>query len=60
MFSAHRTAVTKVAAESLRIQFVFIPLGWTDTLQPLDRRVFGALKAYARQLLDIQSQEKHG
>jgi hypothetical protein len=32
------------------IQLVFIPPGCTDKLQPLDRRVFGVLKSYARQL----------
>jgi hypothetical protein len=28
----------------------FIPVGWTDELQPLDRYVFGALKAVCRRL----------
>jgi hypothetical protein len=50
MFSAHRTAVTKATAEALGIQFVLIPPGCTDILQPLNRRIFGVLKAHARQL----------
>jgi hypothetical protein len=28
----------------------FIPAGWTDEVQPLDRDVFGALKAICRRL----------
>jgi hypothetical protein len=49
-FAAHRAAITKAAAEYWRIQLVYIPPGCTDSLQPLDRRIFGILKGYARQL----------
>jgi hypothetical protein len=31
------------------IDLVFIPPGCTDLLQPLDRRVFGVMKSFARQ-----------
>jgi hypothetical protein len=49
-FSAHRAFITRAAAEQWGIELIFIPPGCTDTLQPLDRRMFGILKAYARQL----------
>jgi hypothetical protein len=35
-------------AESLNIQLHFIPGGATDTMQPLDRYAFGAMKASYR------------
>jgi hypothetical protein len=47
-YSAHRCAVVKAVAEELRIKVHFIPPGLTDLLQPLDRSVFGALKAEYR------------
>jgi hypothetical protein len=59
MFSAHRAALTRAAAEALGIQFVFIPLGCTDILQPLDRPVFGVLKVHARQLWRTQDHAMH-
>jgi hypothetical protein len=37
-------------ARSLNITLPFIPPGWIDQLHPLDQRVFGVLKAYAREL----------
>jgi hypothetical protein len=61
MCSAHRAAVTQTAVESLGIQFVFIPPGCTNTIQPLDVAfselsrpmrasyiVFGIMKSMAR------------
>jgi hypothetical protein len=59
LFSAHRTSLTRAAAEVLGIQVVFIPSGCTDILQPLDRRVFGVLREHARQLLQIQYHAMH-
>ena len=49
-YAAHRSAATKEAAARLEIELVFIPPGCTDQLQPLDRRVFGVLKAHAREI----------
>jgi hypothetical protein len=49
-FAAHRALVTRAAAEHWGLELIFIPPGCTDTLQPLDRRIFGIRKAYARQL----------
>jgi hypothetical protein len=47
-YSAHRAKIGREAARICNIDFLFIPPGGTDRLQPLDRRVFGVLKAYAR------------
>jgi hypothetical protein len=37
-------------AEGLNIRLHFIPPGMTDEFQPLDRKVFGILKAYGKLL----------
>lgn len=58
-YSAHRAQVVREVAHLWEIQLVFIPPGCTDTLQPLDRRVFGVLKAYARQLWRQQYHASH-
>jgi hypothetical protein len=42
------------------IDLVFFPPGCTDRLQPLDRRVFGVLKAYARQIWRTRDHETGG
>jgi hypothetical protein len=44
-------------AQLWEIQLVFIPPGCTDKLQPLDRRILGVLKSYARQLWRKQYRE---
>jgi hypothetical protein len=49
-YAAHRSANVREAAKNLQIDLIFIPPGCTDRLQPLDRRVFGALKGYARRI----------
>jgi hypothetical protein len=49
-YAAHRCSEVQEIARVWEIQLVFIPPGCTDKLQPLDRRVFGVLKSYARQL----------
>lgn len=48
--SSHRTQEVKTLAQNLGINLHYIPVGATDALQPLDRRVFGALKSSARRL----------
>ena len=46
-YAAHRSGKVKAKALELGIELIFIPPGSTDELQPLDRKVFGVLKAYA-------------
>ena len=50
LYTAHRTRNVKNLARRNQIILHYLPAGCTDTLQPLDRRVFGALKAKARSL----------
>lgn len=48
LYSAHRTAKLQGCARELNVTLEFIPAGATSILQPLDRRIFGELKARAR------------
>jgi hypothetical protein len=48
VYPVHIQATARQHAEDLNIQLHFIPAGLTDEYQPLDRRVFGALKSSAR------------
>jgi hypothetical protein len=50
MYSVHRSEGSKTVARQLSIQLHFIPPGWTDEPQPLDRYIFGALKSTWRKL----------
>ncbi|KAH0795009.1 DDE superfamily endonuclease containing protein [Histomonas meleagridis] len=50
-YKVHRCQQIQILAASLKITLHFIPPGLTDQLQPLDRRVFGCLKATAKHLL---------
>jgi hypothetical protein len=50
LYSAHRAEANRTCAAELQIVLHFIPAGWTDELQPLDRDVFGALKRICRRL----------
>jgi hypothetical protein len=59
-YSAHRAQVVREAAERHGIELLFIPPGCTDRLQPLDRKIFGVLKGYARQLWRQQYHALHG
>jgi hypothetical protein len=47
-YLAHMTRTVRSTAARLKIRLHFIPIGRTDKLQPLDRRIFGCLKATAR------------
>ena len=51
-YSAHRTEKIFAKARSLEIRLVFIPTSATDIYQPLDRRVFGALKSAGASVVD--------
>lgn len=60
-YKAHRCQSIIDLAETLNIKLYFIPPGMTDEFQPLDRNVFGCLKATARYLFRKeynQSKEK--
>jgi hypothetical protein len=59
-YAAHRSREVREVARLWEIQLVFIPPVCTDKLQPLDRRVFGVLKSYARQLWRKQYHESGG
>ena len=48
LFSSHRHDLIKKLAEELNFNLIYIPAGFTDLFQPLDRYVFGALKSIAR------------
>lgn len=47
-YPAHRQQSVKDTAEALNIELIYIPPGMTDKCQPLDRRIFGALKQKAK------------
>jgi hypothetical protein len=49
-FSAHGHQEVRDVARSLNIVMHFIPAGATDTMQPLARQVFGAMKASYRRI----------
>jgi hypothetical protein len=59
-YSAHRCEVTRTIAELWKIDLLFIPPGCTNLVQPLDRRVFGVLKAHARQLWREEEESASG
>jgi hypothetical protein len=48
LYTAHHTDHIREVAGQQEINLHFIPAGMTDLLQPLDRAVFGILKATAR------------
>ena len=50
VFRAHITDNVKKACSDLNIKLHLIPAGMTDEIQPLDRKIFGPMKSYARYL----------
>ena len=52
LHASHKTDSVKQAATSKGIGLLFIPAGQTDYWQPLDNKVFGALKAAAKRKFD--------
>ena len=50
VYPSHRTDDVKNFAAGLNMELIFVPAGMTDEFQPLDRAVFGCLKAYAKRL----------
>lgn len=66
VFRAHITENVKKSCSELNIKIHLIPAGMTDELQPLDRKIFGPIKSYARYLyrnrmkgFDISKSEEH-
>lgn len=49
-YKAHRTTRVKQEAQKLGIKLVYVPANGTGKYQPLDRRVFGIVKAKLRSL----------
>jgi hypothetical protein len=54
--SVHRAKAMRRHARELGIHLLFIPPGLTDELQPIDRFVFGAMKATCRRLYRLHGQ----
>jgi hypothetical protein len=54
-YSVHLSQEIRSDARDLGKNIKFIPAGTTDCLQPLDRAVFGTLKASARRMFRIQT-----
>ena len=48
LYASHRNEKVKELARKLNFELHYIPAGFTDSLQPLDRYIFGALKSMAR------------
>lgn len=48
LYASHRNNKIKELAKKLNFKLHYIPAGFTDAFQPLDRYVFGALKSMAR------------
>ena len=60
LYPSHMTQQVKTDAEALNIKIHIIPAGMTDFYQPLDRKVFGVLKAKARKVFrQRHSKEPH-
>jgi hypothetical protein len=55
--SVHRSAEIRDRAASLGIRLWFIPAGHTDDFQPLDRAVFGAMKARFRRRFELECRQ---
>jgi hypothetical protein len=60
IYPVHVQEIARKHADSLNIQLHFIPAGPTDQYQPLDRRIFGCLKASARGRFMRRAQEERG
>lgn len=56
-YSVHHSDISKELAAKLNIELIAVPKGATDECQPLDRRIFGALKIRGRAELNRQIEE---
>jgi hypothetical protein len=48
IYPTHRTGRVRATAQENDVELLFVPAGGTARFQPMDRRVFGELKARAR------------
>ena len=58
LHASHRSSGIKKIAADERIVLSYVPAGQTGTWQPLDLKVFGALKQMARTSLDLECAER--
>ena len=58
--AAHRTPAVLNKAAELRINLIFVPANGTGYYQPLDRRIFGILKAKLRSITGTQTLSGEG
>ena len=54
LHSSHRDEQVKAVAHENRVNLAYVPAGQTSVWQPLDVRVFGALKSHAQTLLNTE------
>ena len=59
-YKTHKSEVTRNLAEILNISLHFIPPGMTDAFQPLDRKIFGIVKAHAKRMYRQRVKETNG
>ena len=60
VFKVHISDEVKETAQGLNIKLYLIPAGMTDELQPLDKKIFGPMKMFARELFRRRyEQDKH-
>ena len=59
-YSSHRAPSARAMAADLNISLFFVPPGMTDSCQPLDLRVFGALKSIAKAAVYRELSENPG
>ena len=57
LHSSHRCDQIQLLAAQLNITLHYIPAGQTDKYQPLDRTIFGPLKATGRHLISMKLSE---
>ena len=57
-YASHTSEATKETANALKIELIFIPTSATERFQPLDKRVFGALKSAAAAIFDDKAFEE--
>ena len=58
-YASHVSQSTQECAEELDIRLVYIPTSATEKYQPLDKRVFGALKSAASKEFSDKAFEEH-
>ena len=59
-YKTHKSEVTKNLAKNLNMSLHFIPPGMTDAFQPLDRKIFGIVKAFAKRLYRQRIKNSNG